>query len=172
MTTQTLDDNARKFICDRLDSEFLKQVNARSYTLTVDWLETGDDNEKKLAYKIFDLGDTQILFISKVTEDGHRTSEKTPLSEAEYNGRLDESILRMVKRRHEFSYVQNELPFSINYDEFLDGSFCMLEVDATNEADRTAFDPNDFPASLQEVTGDQKYYGFRIAETLDLLRQA
>lgn len=161
-----LDDNARKFVVGVINHEILEKYDASSFNLIVDWIETGEDNEKKVAYKQFDNGDIQILLISKVTIDGNRTSEKTKITEEEYRELLGSSILHLEKKRHEFEYTRNNLSFSIKYDEFEGGELRILEVDAPNEEDRSSFNPNDFPAELSEVTGDVRYYGYRVANII------
>jgi hypothetical protein len=163
---EILEDNARKFTLGSIDSQFLKDHNATSFELIVDWLETGEDNEKKLAYKKFDNGSIQILLISKITKDGNRTSEKNKISEDEYKRLLGSSKLHLEKRRYEFSYNQDTIAFNLKYDEFEDGKLNMLEVDAVTEEERSSFDPKQFPSTLSEVTGNLNYYGYRVAETL------
>lgn len=163
---ETLEDNARKFITETLSSEFLEEHNASSFKLTVDWLETDEDNEKKLAYKEFDSGDIQILLITKTTQDGSRTSEKQKITEEEYRELLVRSKLHLEKKRYEFEYVQNEIPFSLKYDEFEDEKLRILEVDASTEEERSAFSPSDLPGGLSEVTGDMRYYGYRVANVI------
>lgn len=163
MTTITINDNARKFISGTLGASFLREHSARSFTLTVDWLETGEDDETKLAYKVFEDGSTERLLISKVTKDGDRTTEKTKLSEDEYTKLLSESILHLEKKRYELQYSQHGVSFSLNYDEFSQNEFRMLEVDAPTEVLRNSFDPNTFPSQLNEVTGNLSYYGHRLA---------
>jgi hypothetical protein len=158
---EVLDDNARKFVTGPIDPRFLEENSAKSFDLVVDWLETGDDNEKKVAYKKFDNGEVQILLISKITKDGKRTSEKEKITDEKYQELLGSSILHLEKRRHEFEYVQNGITFSMKYDEFEE--LCLLEVDAPNEEKREAFQPGDFPNRLDEVTGDMRYYGYRMA---------
>jgi hypothetical protein len=165
-TSEPLDDNARKFVVEVIDHALLEENEVSSFTLTVDWLETGKDNEKKVAYKRFDNGDVHILLISKLTKDGKRASVKEKISEETYKELLGSSVLHLEKRRHEFEYVQNNISFSIKFDEFADGKLNILEVDAPNEEERNLFNPNDFPAKLTEVTGDIRYYGYRIADIL------
>jgi hypothetical protein len=160
---ETLDDNARKLTVDVIDHAFLEENGASSYTLIVDWLETGEDNERKVAYKKFDNGDIQILLISKVTKDGNRTSEKEKITEEEYKELVTSSVLHLEKKRYEFIYTQNNIPFSVKYDEFAESDLCMLEVDASSEEERNSFSPGDFPSKLTEVTGDMQYYGYRVA---------
>jgi hypothetical protein len=160
---ELLNDNARKFVTEIIDHELLEKNQATSFTLTVDWLETGEDNEKKVAYKKFDNGDTQILLIAKVTIDGDRSSVKEKITEAEYKKLLDSSTLHLEKKRHEFEYAQDDITFSMKLDEFSGGKLYMLEVDAQDEEDRSSFDPNSFPIKLEEVTGDLRYYGYRVA---------
>ncbi|MET1032895.1 MAG: hypothetical protein ABWX94_00145 [Candidatus Saccharimonadales bacterium] len=161
--SEILDDDARKFIVDGINYHFLEQISASSFTMTVDWLETNEANEKKLAHKKFDTGEVQILQISKRTVDGKRTSRKDKITEEEYEELLDASVLHLEKRRHELVYMQDNIPFSVKFDEFAGGKLCVVEVDASNEDDRQVFNPDDFPAKLTEVTGDLRYYGFRIA---------
>lgn len=160
---ETLDDNARKFTVDTLDTTFLEENNAYSFVLTVDWLETGEDDEKKVAHKKFDSGDVQILLISKVMKDGSRTSEKEAISEEDYKGLLASSVLHLEKRRYEFTYTQGSTSFAVKYDEFGEGKLRVLEVDASSEEERNSFNPSEFPVALDEVTGDMQYYGYRIA---------
>jgi len=145
MPKQTSDDNARKFLVKPLDTQFLNEHTPSSFTLTVDWLETSEDNETKVAYKKFDNGDVQILLISKVTKDGNRTAEKEKISEEKYKELVSSSILHLAKKRYEFTYTQNNIPLSVKYDVFENGKLCMLEVDAQNEQERDSFNPADFP---------------------------
>lgn len=161
-----LDDNARKFLVAPISSDFLVDNRASSFVLVIDWLEANEDNEKKVVYKQFDNGDTQILLISKVTLDGSRTSVKEPISEDEYEKLIALSVLHLEKRRYEFDYVQSGVTYSLKYDEFGDKKLCMLEVDGGDEDSRSAFRSSDFPASLDEVTGDMKYYGYRVADVI------
>ena len=159
---EKLDDNARKFISKAIEQKFLDEHSASSFKLTVDWLETGDDTEKKLAYKEFKNGEIQILLIAKVTKDGIRTSEKEKISEDEYNKLLTFSNVHLEKRRYEFDYTQNDTSFACKYDEFANG-FQILEVDSMSEEQRNRFDANNFPYHIEEVTGDIQYYGYRVA---------
>lgn len=76
---EVLDDNARKFITEPLSTNFLLQHGATSYVLITDWLEADESSEKKAVCKRYDNGDIQRLFITKVTKDGARTSEKRRL---------------------------------------------------------------------------------------------
>ena len=163
---ENLDDNARKFITETVDPKFLEEHHASSFTLITDWLETGEDNEKKLAYKEFDSGEIQILLIAKVTKNGSRTSEKEKITAAEYAERISSSILRLEKKRYEFTYTQNDISFSVKYDEFAGDKLRILEVDASSEEERNSFNPHDFPVHLTEVTGDMRYYGYRVASVV------
>lgn len=167
---EVLDDNARKFVVGVMNPEFLKENGASSFTLAVDWLETNEDNEHKVAYKTFENGDIQILLISKITKDGSRTSEKEKISEETYRQLLASSVLHLEKKRYEFEYSQNNIPFSIKYDEFADGRLNMLEIDAPGEEQRNSFKPDHFPVSLDEVTGDIRYYGYRVVEIVQSIR--
>jgi hypothetical protein len=163
---EVLDDNARKFITEGLTSDLLKENGATSFILTTDWLETGEGNEKKLAYKEFENGDIQILLIEKVTKDGNRTSVKEKITNEKYNELVGSSILRIQKKRYEFSYSQNDIQFDVKYDEFTDSPLRVVEVDALNEGERDSFDPARFPSELAEVTGDIRYYGYRVGAVL------
>jgi hypothetical protein len=163
---EKLEDNARKFITGALEPKFLGENGATSFTLTIDWLETDEANEKKVAYKRFDDGGIQILLIAKVTKDGNRTSEKEKITEEQYRELLGSSILHLEKKRYEFDYIQDGTPFSMKYDEFADEKLRILEVDASTNEGRNAFNPDDFPSELGEVTGDMRYYGYRIADVV------
>jgi len=160
---QILDDNARKFTCSQLDPSNLSINEVTSFVLMTDWLETGLDDEKKLAYKRFANGDTQILLIAKVTSNGKRITEKQNITEEEYSHLLASSTLRVEKTRQEFAYKQNGVEFSLKYDDFGGDKPKMLEVDASNHQDRDMFNPELFPSDLTEVTDDISYYGYRIA---------
>lgn len=163
---EILDDNARKFTLDALDDAYLNEHNASSFVLTIDWLETEEATEKKVAYKQFSTGDVQIVLIAKATEDGNRTTTKERISEEEYTALVAASVLHLEKKRYEFEHTQNGTVFSMKYDEFTGSNLRILEVDADDEATRNAFDPQNFPSSLHEVTGDVKYYGYRVATVL------
>ncbi len=165
---EKLDDNARKFVTGTLDPAFLDKNGVSSFTLTVDWLETNEDIEIKVAHKKFDDGKVQILLIAKTTQNGNRVSEKEKISEERYQQIKASSVLHLEKKRYEFEYKQNDTPFSIKYDEFADGKLNMLEVDASSEDQRESFSPTDFLAELEEVTGDIRYYGYRVAELLTI----
>lgn len=58
-------------------------------------------------------------------------------------------------------------PFSVKYDKFADSKLSILEVDASSEERRESFDPEGFPAELEEVTSDIRYYGYRVAEVIN-----
>ncbi len=163
---ESMEDNARKFISAPIEQSFLEANHASSFVLASDWLITDEESEKKLAHKTYPNGDVQILLISKVTKDGNRVSEKTKISEGEYAELLASSVLRLEKTRYEFSLVQNEKPFVMKYDEFVDSDLRILEVDAASEEERGSFDPSEFPYDLSEVTGDQAYYGYRVSDRI------
>lgn len=158
-----IDDNARKFVVDSIDPHLLEASNATSYLLVTDWLETSENNEKKIARKEFENGDVQILLISKVTIDGNRTSEKEAITEDKYDELIKGSIRHVEKVRHEFKCTQNGTEFDMKYDEFTDSSLRMLEVDATTDAERESFTSDEQFAGVREVTGDLRYYGYRVA---------
>jgi len=166
---EILDDNARKFITEAIEPTFLEEHDAISFKMVVDWLETGEDNEKKIVYKKFDDGTVQILLISKVTEDGNRTSEKEKIPEEKYNELLVASKLHLEKRRTEFEFIQNDVPFSLKYDEFGDEKLRILEIDASDNENRDSFDFNNFPTKLFEITGDIRFYGYRMTGIVESL---
>ena len=165
---ELLDDNARKFVVDTIDSEFLHEHNAKSFLLTTDWLEMGENSEKKLAHKKYESGEIEILLIQKFTQNGKRTvPPKEKLTEEQYQEFLALSpALHVEKKRHEFDYSQNGISFSVKYDEFVGSELRILEVDAQNEAERDCFEPGAFPYDVTEVTGDIRYYGYRVAAVL------
>jgi hypothetical protein len=164
---EALDDNARKFIITPLDNSFFDDKNVTSFDLVVDWLETDEASEKKLAYKIFDDGATQILLISKVTQDdGNRKTVKEPLTDEQYRDMLAESVLHLEKNRREFRLVQSGVEYDMKYDVFADAKLCILEVDAKDDNRRAAFNAEDYPDELEEVTGNMDYYGYRICGVL------
>lgn len=161
--SELVDDNARKFAVEELDESLLQGTGAVSFVLTTDWLETNRDSETKLAHKVFDSGEIQILRIKKVMNGSKRESEKHSISDEEYRELLTSSILRVQKERHEFNYIQSGIKFSMKYDIFSESSLRILEVDAPNDEERDAFDPVAFPGKMMEVTGDLGYYGYRVA---------
>lgn len=163
---ETLEDNALKFTLEGISSDFLQENGAKSFLLTTDWLEMGENSEKKLAYKKFENGDVQILLIQKFTdENGNRTvPPKESLSLEQYSQLLKQSICRVEKMRHEFDYLQDNTKFSMKYDEYVDSKLRILEVDAQDEYLRELFEPDEFSYELTNVTGQIEYYGYRVAQ--------
>ena len=132
----------------------------------MDWLETGEDTEKKLVWKKFDTGELQLWLVSKIIIDGKRTADKKMIDDNSYHTMFSSATLCLEKKRFEFNFIQNGTTFSMKYDEFND-SLRMLEVDADTEELRNSFDPTSFPHSLLEVTGDLHYYGHRMAKAIE-----
>jgi len=163
---EVLDDNARKFITEPLDPEFLEAQGAIPFLLITDWLETGEDNETKVVYKKLNNGEVQIFLISKTTKDGKRTKEKEEITEEKYKELLGSPARHVEKMRHEFTYTQNGTTFAANYDEFAGGKLFMLDVDASTEEEKDSFSPSEFPIKLAEVTADMQYYGYRVADVI------
>ncbi|MFZ1248778.1 MAG: hypothetical protein WAQ24_00455 [Candidatus Saccharimonadales bacterium] len=161
---EIVDDNARKFVIAPLSAEFLKKHEAVGYLLVTDWLETESDKEKKVVLKEYDDGSVERLLITKVTKNGTRASEKQKITEEEYHKLVSQSVERIEKRRFEFNYLQSGVTFVVKYDEFLSSGLCMLEVDAQNDKLRDSFEP--FVDTCEEVTGDLRYYGYRIAHQI------
>lgn len=160
-------DNARKFVTEPLSHEFLAEHRATTCLLITDWTETGKHDETKVVYKKFDSGDIQTLLISKKTINGNRTKRPPQeITEEEYKEYLEFSKRHAEKNRYQFTYIQNGIPFAVNYDEFAGGKLFMLDVDASTSEEKDLFNPNDFPAKLVEVSDDLRYSGHRIAEIL------
>jgi hypothetical protein len=160
---EVLDDNARKFTLAEIDETLLNNSDSNSYLMITDWLETNESEETKVVYKRYDNGEVLILLITKVTKDGGRTSEKTKITEKEYSELVIKSKVHSEKVRTEFTYPQHGIDFSIKFDQFTDNALRILEVDASSDKERAAFDYHTFPAKLSEVTGNLQYYGFRVA---------
>lgn len=163
MTTKILDDNARKFVTKGLPPEFIEEHIVTSYVLITDWLETDADTETKITQRTFDSGDFQIHKITKTTKNGKRSSVKEDIDEDMYNVLVTKSKVRVVKKRYELEYPQDDITFDLKYDEFADSSLRIIEVDADNDKERNVFMPEVFPTELNEVTGDTRYYGYRVA---------
>lgn len=162
-----IDDNARKFLSQPLDDSFFGDKQVATFDLVVDWLETDEVKEKKLAYKTFDDGTIQILLISKVMQDdGSRKTVKEPLTEERYRELSCDSTLHLEKNRREFSVEQDGVKYDMKYDVLADGKLHMLEVDAEDDDDRACFQPDSFPTELEEVTGNLDYYGYRVCSVL------
>jgi hypothetical protein len=157
-----VDDNARKFLVKPLDAAFLEKSKT-SFLLATDWLETGEDSERKVAHKTYTNGEIKIFLISKTTKDGRRISERQPISQEEYAKLLEESVSHLEKMRYEFDYEQNGTVFDVKYDVFSNSDLRVLEVDAATEEERNSFELSDFPSKLTEVTGEMQYYGYRVA---------
>lgn len=164
-TNELLDDNARKFIVESFDDSILQAASAQ-YLLVTDWLEMGAENEKKLAYKKYSNGDVQILLISKHTDKQGRTSVKDKIDAEVYEKLLSGSVRHIEKIRYELNTTQGDVDFELKYDEFEDSSLRILEVDAKTDEERAVFDTESFPARLTEVTGDIRYYGYRVGDVL------
>jgi len=154
------DDNARKFIVRKIDQKFLLKYNASSSGLVIDWTDIGEDTESKVVREAPTEGAVRFFFITKKSHGGTRTSEKKEINEAEYNELLQSSLTRIVKTRYRFDISQDGRSFSLRYDKFSSNKF-MLEVDALSGEKIKLFQPEAFPYTLQEVTGDKNYYGHR-----------
>lgn len=164
---ETLDDNARKFTLDGLSAVFLDAANATSFVLTTDWLVTDKDSEEKLAYKKFKNDEVKVLLIKKIIDkNGKRTSVKEEITQERYEELKAASMLQVDKTRYEFIYSQKGIDFSIKYDEFADSELRVLEVDAKDDGERASFDKSEFPAVLNEVTGNLDFYGYRVVSML------
>ena len=162
-----VEDNARKFVLDAIPLDFLTANNATGYLLVTDWIATAEDTEEKLVYKKLDNDEVQYFSIAKITRDGSRTTDKKKITEEEYKSSLPSSILRLEKKRYDFSLTQNGVSFVCKYDEFPQGNLRMLEVDAASESERKQFDPDAFAYKLKEVSGDIRYYGYRVANVVN-----
>lgn len=160
-------DDARKFVVHNLDSTILEGDDIVRCNFPTDWLETDENTEKKIVRKVYSDGTVQMLLIAKTTEGGKRSSEKRSLTQDEYDSLLQLAQLHVEKNRYSFNYVQKNVVFKVNYDEFVGSELRILEVDAETEAQRAMFDPEDFPAQLEEVAaGNRSYEGYRVADHL------
>ncbi len=164
---QTIDDNARKFIVEKLDVAQLVGDGVVVFRLITDWLETDEDTETKVVRKEFPDGTVQMLRIEKVTVDGKRTAQKEKITQDTYTEFLGASIVRVEKTRHEFTLRQGGEVFDVKYDEFADSSLRILEVDAASEETKASFDPASFQITATEVSGDRGYEGYRVADKLE-----
>ena len=160
---EILDDNARKFTVAEIEDTLFDTHESNPYLMITDWLETDESEETKVVYKRFNDAQVQMLLIKKVTRDGNRTSEKTKITEQEYTELVSKSKVHSEKIRTEFTYPQDGVDFSMKFDQFIDSELRILEVDASSDENRAAFDKVAFPARLSEVTGNLQYYGFRVA---------
>lgn len=159
-------DDARKFVLPGLSLEYLYENGAESYMLITNWTETNEDNETKVAYKLFRDNPDQILLIKKAKVDGERTAKKIKISAEEYEKNLKESKIRIEKERFEFRIFQNGKWFDAKYDEFVGSELRILEVDAKTPEERLAFDyrafATDLAIEIKEVSDDKDYEGFRV----------
>ena len=161
------DDNARKFVvAGSLSPEYLRDMKATGFRLTVDWLEMSDDRETKLVYKEYDDGEVQLLRITKEANEEGRRARKTPVAMDHYLEAVADSQRRVLKRRHEFKHVQHKMIFNMKYDEFEGSDLRLIEVDAPTDEERRSFDHTDFVVGLEEVSDDPHYTGYRVAEVL------
>lgn len=169
---QKEDDNARQFVVEPIDSQFLEAHGATPLLLITDWTATDKANEEKVVCKKFDNGDVQYFSISKPFQNGERKKLKQEIGEEKYKKLRGSSVRHVEKRRHEFAYTQHDISFTINYDEFAGGKLFLLDVDASSkdEKERNSFNPDAFPIRLEEVTGDPRYSGSGVANTLANLR--
>jgi hypothetical protein len=163
---QTIDDDARKFVVPRLESSVFSGSDTVSYNLIIDWIKVDGEVEQKIVRKEFQSGEVTILLVTKPTGVGNRKTDKEKISEEKYKEYLLTSKRHIEKRRYEFKIVQNGVTFLLKYDEFKGGTTRMLEVDAASAAERKLFDPSKFPSNLAEVTGNEKYYGYKMADML------
>ncbi len=164
---QTIDDNARKFIVEKLDVAQLAGDGAVVvFCLITDWLVTDENTETKVVRKEFPDGTVQMLRIEKVTIDGKRTAHKEPIAQDVYAELLGTSVVRVQKTRYEFALRQGDDVFDAKYDEFADSSLRILEVDTASEETRALFDPASFQIKATEVTGNRGYEGYRVADKL------
>lgn len=170
------DDNARKFVTGAIDPEFLRGADATVFLLITDWLQIGN-HEIKLVCKKYENGNVEYLRIEKIRSGTDtKVPPKQKLTPEQYHELLETSELKLhaEKVRHEFTYSQNGIDFSLKYDVFVDSILKMLEVDAASDEQRLAFDDKDknLPFDeLQEVTGKEKYYGYQIVDELQRLKQ-
>ena len=153
----------------------------RSYELQRKGFDTFEANvilghrpdERNYEWAIVALNDLGVKQIKLITNNPSKVSEiaklgilvvdRVPIVIKSNNG---SSILHLEKTRYEFSHDQGGVSFNLKYDEFEGGKLNILEVDAATDEERDNFNLQEFPYSLNEVTGDVKYYGYRVAATL------
>lgn len=179
------EDNARKFVLTGLTPEFLSEYGeeATSADLMIDFIEVGVDREVKVVHKTADDGTVTMTLIENVTkEDGGRVPTKSNLAdiynvpsknggrlfqspEAMYQDLSNRSLCRIGKNRLEFGYKQDDRRLTLKFDTFNGSTLRLLEVDGTPD-DRDAFDPDDFPVRLTEVSDNPEFTGATIAGVL------
>lgn len=161
-------DDARKFIVTDIDPQLLDGEDVVKFDLTIDWLETGEDDEAKIVLKEFPDGTVERILVAKVTENGKRTTNKEEMTLDEYEeekARASSVGIGIEKTRYEFRVERDGIVFDVKYDEFPNSDLRLIEVDADNEEGRKHFDPAIFLVSnLKEVTGDRGYEGYRVAD--------
>lgn len=162
-----VNDNAKKFVVTGgdLDLEFLEKHKAVGYTMVVDWIEIGADNETKLVHKAFADGRQEYrLIIKEVDASGSRKTHRSDVDPDVYREQVKLSKKHLVKRRYSFVYTQDDgLKFLINYDIIPDKKIILLEVDTENADDRDKFDSQSFPLEL-EFVDDNRFDGWRLVD--------
>lgn len=172
--TETKPDNDRKFIVTSgaIDLKTLTDETLEEYDMTVDYTvinDHGDGNyeEEKIARKVYDDGSEKILKIAKEKLNGNRSAKKMAVTTEEYPGLVTNPLKHLFKRRHELIYRQHDgAEFAIKYDILENGKLYMIEVGPNIAAIGGAFNMDEFPAKLIEVSGDKDYEGHQMVDTL------
>ena len=171
-----VDDNARKFIVEPIESDLIAPDRSKVQDMTFHWTDTRADFESKVVEKLYVYEDKEpeIRQIAKKTdEQGKRKSTPEDIARGTFLQVCADfpDMPHLEKRRTEFFVLQNGISYRLKYDEFTGYNFYMVEVDTNPAADMTDqdlsdFDPSDFFVSIAEVTGEPAYTGYRIVETL------
>ena len=162
------EDNARKFLAGPFSPKFLEQHSAIEFSLATDWLFGESACEIKAVCRKRVNAQARYHLITKFSSGANRLSHKFELAEDAYCRLIKSSCARLEKQRWEFSFLQDGVLFSLKYDRFDIGDCYVLEVDAANGQQhvRQSFHADFFPYTLEEVSGDMRYYGIRMVETL------
>lgn len=167
-------DNDRKFVVTSgaIDHAKLTEESPEEYDMTVDYTVIndyggGNYEEEKIARKVYDDGSEKILKIAKVKLNGNRDAKKAAVAPEKYADLVTGSVKHLFKRRHELVYRQQDgAEFPIKYDILENGKLYMIEVGANIVAIGGAFNIDEFPADLVEVSGDKDYEGHQMVDTL------
>jgi hypothetical protein len=160
-------DNARKFISETIEPNFLVKNKATISHLTIDWIYTNGNKEVKIVLCKPEDGRTQYRRITKFSRGMNRTSIREIINKKEYISLKRSSKICIKKRRCKFHFFQDGSKFIIHYDEFINSKFRIIEVDFANEdRKQVSFDSHRFPYKLREVSRIVKFSGYRVARQL------
>lgn len=138
---ERIEDNARKFTLRPINDRYLKERNARSYHIKIDWIAVGEESEQRVVRRCSDDGAVKYLSIRKSGNSTQRNTAKREITESEYSTLIPSSLLHFEKQRYEFSLEQSGISFLAKYDVFSNGRLCILEIDADSPEKRAASFP-------------------------------